>query len=176
VLPFFWVPAEGAEKRGRTDRVPYPQWIKDGLITATDGNVVDQGFIREDIHRIAKDYRLQEMAFDPWNATKLSLELQGDGIKVIDMRQGFRSLSEATKHLGALVTGRTLRHGGHPVLRWMASNMVVRQDPNGNLAPDKSKVTERIDGVVATIMGVATALVNQNQEPQYQAFVFGGRR
>jgi phage terminase large subunit-like protein len=176
VLPFFWVPAEGAEKRGRTDRVPYPQWIKDGLITATDGNVVDQGFIREDIHRIAKDYRLQEMAFDPWNATKLSLELQGDGIKVIEMRQGFRSLSEATKHLGALVTGRTLRHGGHPVLRWMASNMVVRQDPNGNLAPDKSKVTERIDGVVATVMGVATALVNQNQEPQFQAFVFGGRR
>lgn len=176
VLPFFWVPAEGAEKRGRTDRVPYPQWIKDGLITATDGNVVDQGFIREDIHRIAKDYRLQELAFDPWNATKLSLELQGDGIKVIEMRQGFRSLSEATKHLGALVTGRTLRHGGHPVLRWMASNMVVRQDPNGNLAPDKSKVTERIDGVVATIMGVATALVNQTQEPQYQAFIFGGGR
>jgi phage terminase large subunit-like protein len=52
----------------------------------------------------------------------------------------------------------------------------VRQDPNGNLAPDKSKVTERIDGVVATVMGVATALVNQNQEPQFQAFVFGGRR
>jgi phage terminase large subunit-like protein len=75
-----------------------------------------------------------------------------------------------------LVTGRTLRHGGHPVLRWMASNMVVRQDPNGNLAPDKSKVTERIDGVVATIMGVATALVNQTQEPQFQAFVFGGRK
>jgi phage terminase large subunit-like protein len=84
-------------------------------------------------------------------------------------------LSEPTKHLGALVTGRKLRHGGHPVLRWMASNMVVRQDPNGNLAPDKSKVTERIDGIVALIMGIAVALVNQDKTPEYQVMVFGGR-
>lgn len=175
VVPFFWVPEEGAEKRGRTDRVPYPQWIKDELITATAGNVVDQGFIREDINRLAKTYLIKELAFDPWNASKLSLELQDDGLKVVEMRQGFRSLSEATKHLGALVTGRNLRHGAHPVLRWMASNMVVRQDPNGNLAPDKSKVTERIDGIVALIMAIAVALVNQDKAPEYQMLVFGGR-
>jgi phage terminase large subunit-like protein len=175
VIPFFWVPEEGAEKRSRTDRVPYQEWIRNGLLIATPGNVVDQGFIREDIYRLAKDYRLKELAFDPWNASKLSIELQGDGIQVVEMRQGFRSLSEATKHLGALVTGRKLRHGAHPVLRWMASNMVVRQDPNGNLAPDKSKVTERIDGIVALIMAIAVALVNQDTEPTYQVLVYGGR-
>jgi phage terminase large subunit-like protein len=175
VVPFFWVPEEGAAKRSRTDRVPYEQWIADGLITATPGNVVDQGFIREDINRIAKDYKLKELAFDPWNATKLAVELDQDGIKIVEMRQGFRSLSEPTKHLGALVTGRTLRHGGHPVLRWMASNMVVRQDPNGNLSPDKSKVTERIDGIVATIMAIGAALMNRDREPQYEVMIFGGR-
>jgi phage terminase large subunit-like protein len=175
VVPFFWVPEEGAEKRGRTDRVPYPQWIRDGLITATPGNVVDQGFIREDINRLAKEYQIRELAFDPWNASKLSLELQGDGIQVAEMRQGFRDLSEPTKHLGALVTGSKLRHGGHPVLRWMASNMVVRQDPNGNLAPDKSKVTERIDGIVSTIMAISVALRNDSVEPSYQVLVYGGK-
>jgi phage terminase large subunit-like protein len=175
VVPFFWVPAEGAAKRSRTDRVPYEQWIADGLITATPGNVVDQGFIREDINRIAKAYKLKELAFDPWNATKLAVELDQDGIKIVEMRQGFRSLSEPTKHLGAMVTGRTLRHGGHPVLRWMASNMVVRQDPNGNLSPDKSKVTERIDGIVATIMAIGAALMNRDREPQYEVMIFGGR-
>lgn len=177
IVPFFWVPEEGAEKRGRADRVPYPQWIKDGLLTATSGNVVDQGFIREDINRLAKDYKLAELAFDPWNATKLSVELAGDGIAVVELRQGFRSLSEPTKHLGALVAGRQLRHGGHPVLTWMASNMVVRQDPNGNLTPDKSKVTERIDGIVATIMGIAALLVHRDApEPEYSMMIVGGRR
>jgi phage terminase large subunit-like protein len=176
LVPFFWVPEEGAEKRSRANRVPYQQWIREGVITATPGNVVDQGFIREDINRLAKDYTLGELAFDPWNATKLSVELAGDGIAVVEMRQGFRSLSEPTKHLGALVTGRTLRHGGHPALTWMASNMVVRQDPNGNLSPDKSKVTERIDGIVAAIMGIAALLRGIKQQPQFQAFVFGGAR
>jgi phage terminase large subunit-like protein len=158
------------------DRVPYEQWIHDGLITPTPGNVVDQGFIREDINRLAKEYRLQELGFDPWNATKLSVELQDDGIKVVELRQGFRSLSEATKHLGALVTGKTLIHGGHPILRWMAGNMVVRQDPNGNLAPDKSKVTERIDGIVAAIMAISVALRNDTKEPEYVFFTVGGKR
>jgi phage terminase large subunit-like protein len=175
VVPFFWVPEEGAAKRSRTDRVPYEQWIADGLLISTPGNVVDQGFIREDINRLAKVYKLKELAFDPWNATKLAVELDQDGIRITEMRQGFRSLSEPTKHLGALVTGRKLRHGGHPVLRWMASNMVVRQDPNGNLSPDKSKVTERIDGIVATIMAIGAALMNRDREPQYEVMIFGGR-
>jgi phage terminase large subunit-like protein len=53
--------------------------------------------------------------------------------------------------------------------------MVVRQDPNGNLSPDKSKVTERIDGIVATIMAIGAALMNRDREPQYEVMIFGGR-
>jgi len=159
VVPFFWVPADNVAARERADRVPYGQWIKDGLITATPGNVVDQGFIREDLNRLAEEYGIRELAFDPWNATKIATELKGDGIEVAEIRQGFRSMSEPMKQLGALVSGRKLRHGGHPVLRWMASNMVVRQDPNGNLAPDKGKATERIDGIVALVMGLGRSMV-----------------
>lgn len=177
VVPFFWVPADGAEKRARVDRVPYPQWVREGLITPTPGAVVDQEWIRRDIlDKIGKDYRIKELAFDPWNATKLCTELQGDGLAVVEMRQGFASLSEATKHLGALVSGKTLAHGGHPVLRWMASNMVVRQDPNGNLAPDKSKVTERIDGIVALIMAIAAALkAVEVKAPTPRVLILGAR-
>lgn len=159
VLPFFFVPEENVLQRERADRVPYTQWIKDGLIIPTPGNVVDQGVIREKINDLGAEYSIQELAFDPWNATKISTELAGDGFQVVELRQGFRSLSEPTKHLGALVASQKLRHGGHPVLRWMASNMVVRQDPNGNIAPDKSKATERIDGIVALIMGLSRAIV-----------------
>jgi phage terminase large subunit-like protein len=167
LVPWFWCPSEGIEKRSRTDRVPYSQWARDGLLITTDGNVVDQGFIREDINRLAGEYRLQQIAFDPWNATKLCVELEGDGLDVIEVRQGFRSLSEPTKHLGALVTGRTLVHGRHPMLRWMAGNMVVRQDPNGNLAPDKSKATERIDGIVAAVMALTGLIESENGPSVY---------
>ena len=176
VVPFFWVPEEGAMKRARTDRVPYDQWIRDGAIFPTPGAVVDQGVIRSDLLRLANEYGIREIAFDPWNATKLTVELAGDGLNVVELRQGFPSLSGPTKDLGAMVMSRTLRHGGHPVLRWMASNMVVRQDPNGNIVPDKSKVTERIDGIVALIMAVKSAQSPVTKEPEYAVMIFGGRR
>ena len=58
------------------------------------------------------------------------------------------------------------------MLRVHASNMVVRSDPNGNLAPDKSKVTEKIDGIVALIMGTGAALVNRHVDPLFQMMFF----
>jgi phage terminase large subunit-like protein len=56
-----------------------------------------------------------------------------------------------------MVLSRRIRHDGNPVLRWMASNMVVTLDPAANIKPDKSKSSEKIDGMVALIMGLDRA-------------------
>jgi len=50
-----------------------------------------------------------------------------------------------------------IRHGRHPVLDWNMGNVVVDQDAAGNIKPNKKKSTEKIDGVVAMIMGLARA-------------------
>lgn len=63
-------------------------------------------------------------------------------------------MSGPTKNLEALLLSKRLRHGGHPVLRWMADNVAVKQDPAGNLKPDKAKSSDRIDGIVALIMAL----------------------
>ena len=55
-----------------------------------------------------------------------------------------------------------LAHGGHPVLAWMVDNIHVRTDPAGNIKPDKQKSTEKIDGVVATIMALDRAIRGSN--------------
>ncbi|HOO51607.1 MAG TPA: terminase large subunit, partial [Alphaproteobacteria bacterium] len=49
-------------------------------------------------------------------------------------------------------------HGGHPVLRWMMDNIYIKQDPAGNIKPDKEKSTEKIDGAVAMIMALDRAI------------------
>jgi phage terminase large subunit-like protein len=60
-----------------------------------------------------------------------------------------------------------------PVTRWMAANVAVAQDPAGNLKPAKDKSTERIDGIVATIMAIGRAMVAQEEpQPSYQMIVF----
>jgi phage terminase large subunit-like protein len=152
---FYFMPEATIEKKKHDG--PYYEWLRNGHIIATPGNVVDQVFIREEINRLGSEFSIQELAFDPWNATKISTELAGDGFQVVELRQGFRSLSEPTKHLGALVASKMLRHGGHPVLRWMASNVAIETDAAGNIKPSKKASTEKIDGIVALIMAVDRA-------------------
>lgn len=155
----FWVPKENARKREQKDRVPYLQWIKDGWITATEGDVIDYDVIRRDINEFGKRYEVKEIAADRWNATQLITQLEGDGFNIFAFGQGFKDMTAPTKELEKLVIAGKIRSGKNPVLRWMASNVFVEQDAAGNLKPSKKKSTERIDGIVATIMGLGQAML-----------------
>jgi len=153
-LPFFWVPKENIEKRAKTDKVPYDQWVKQGLIRATAGNVISYADIRHDINELSKIYEIQEVAFDRWGAVEISQNLTDDGFTMVDFGQGYKSMSPPTKELLKTVMGGKLRHAGHAVLRWMCDNVTVVSDAAENVKPDKSKSTERIDGIVALIMSL----------------------
>ena len=157
LLPFFWIPAEAMVERERRDRVPYSTWVRQGLVEATPGNVIDYGYIRRRIGELAKLYEIREIAFDRWNATQIVIELQGDGVNMVEMGQGFASMSAPSKELLRLILAGGVAHGANPVLRWMADNVAARQDPSGNIKPDKSKSTNRIDGIVASVMAIGRA-------------------
>jgi phage terminase large subunit-like protein len=172
LLPFFWVPGDNIATRARRDRVPYDVWVRAGLIEATEGNVVDYRVIRQRINELGQRYQIKEIAFDRWNATQLSTELQGDGFEMVAFGQGFASMAAPTRELERRVLGREICHGAHPVLRWMASNVAVTQDPAGNLKPDKAKSTERIDGIVAALMALGRAMHAEEERPS--AYADGG--
>ena len=160
VLCRFWVPGDNIRKRVTKDRVPYDAWVRDGWVTPTPGEVVDYDRMRADINELAKRYNIREIAADRWNATQIISQLgEQDGLNIFEMGQGFASMSGPTKDTEKRLVGRELVHGGNPVLRWCASNVTVKEDPAGNLKPDKSKSTERIDGMVALIMAVGRACI-----------------
>jgi phage terminase large subunit-like protein len=94
------------------------------------------------------------------------LRLQDERATMVELRQGFRSMAAPTRELEKLIVSRKLAHGGNPVTRWMAANVAVAQDPAGNLKLAKDS-TERIDGIVATIMAIGRAMVAQ-EEPQLE--------
>ena len=162
LLPFFWIPAEGVKKRVDRDRVPYSQWIKDGFIMTTPGKVIDYEFIRRKINELAEQYHIKEVAIDRWNATQLSTQLEGDGFEMVGFGQGFASMASPTKELERRILEGTLNHGANPVMRWMASNITTEQDAAGNLKPSKKKSTERIDGIVATIMSLGRVMLHDD--------------
>ncbi len=154
LLSRFWMPADNAEKRERRDRVPYQTWARQGHIELTPGNVIDYDRIKHRIDELGRRFNIREIAVDRWNATQLILQLQGDGYDVVPFGQGYKDMSAPTKLFESLVISGRLGHGGHPVLRWMASHVSVETDAAGNLKPSKKKSTDRIDGIVAAIMAL----------------------
>lgn len=165
LLPYFWIPAENMVERVRRDRVPYDVWVRQGHMKATPGNVIDYGVIEKDAIELREKFKIREMAFDPWNAIGISQRLAAAGLTMIEFRQGYFSLSPPTKEFERLVLDRKIAHGNHPVLRWMADNVMVTKDPAGNLKPDRQKSREKIDGIVAAIMGLDRAIRNGQGAP-----------
>jgi phage terminase large subunit-like protein len=172
VISRFYCPDEGILKRARVDKVPYDQWARQGFITATPGNVIDYDWIKKDIFQAAKDYDLREIGFDSWNAQATATDIMNElnpsgtegGFQMVEMRQGPKTFNEPMKDLLVKVMTRKIRHGGHPVLRWNADNLVVRKDANGNFAPDKGRATEKIDGMVALFMAWGRAMVKRGAD------------
>ena len=168
VLPRFWVPEENMVQRSRNDRVPYDVWARAGLVTPTPGNVIDYAFILEQVARDVGRFQVREIAFDRWGATALTTQMVDRGWQVVEFGQGFASMSAPMKELEKLALSRQLSHGGNPVLAWMAGNVTASMDPAGNVKPDKGRSRERIDGVVALIMGLDRALRNRRPRSVYE--------
>ena len=149
-----FLPEEGIEERERRDRVPYRVWAEQGSLTLTPGPVIDYGYVKRAVHEAAKRFDLHYVAYDRWNSSQIVKELEDEGIKMVEMGQGFASLSAPTKELQRLVVEGKLRHGGDPLLRWCASNVAAKVDAAGNVKPDKERSAHRIDPVVALVMAL----------------------
>lgn len=161
VLCRFWIPEEAMHIRSHRDRVPYEDWVRRGFITATPGNVIDYDYITTQIDEDAQTYDLKEIAFDRWGATRIIQEIEDAGLVCVQFGQGFASMSPPMKELEKQILSHRLAHGNNPVLTWMADNLVAAVDPAGNIKPDKSKSIEKIDGMVALIMGLDRAIRNE---------------
>jgi len=157
----FWIPQDAMRERSRRDRVPYDVWVRQGHINTTPGNVIDYDYIVAEVDELAQKYDIQEIAFDRWGATKIYQQLEDARMTMVQFGQGYVSMSPPMKELEKLVLSGKIAHGGNPVLTWMADNLVARIDPAGNIKPDKEKSTEKIDGMVALIMGLDRALRHQ---------------
>jgi len=98
----------------------------------------------------------------------LTQRLAESGMTMVEVRQGFASMSAPTKQLEALILQKKIHHGGNPVLRWMFDNIMIKHDSNDNMKPDKEKSIEKIDGIISLIMAISRAMVNENTRSIYE--------
>lgn len=170
LLARFFKPEDLVGEHENRDKLPYRRWIAEGALIATPGNVVDYAFIRARVLADAARFRVAwtghharkphqgGLAIDRWNATETAVRLAEEEVPVVAFGQGFASMSAPAKELERLVMSNGFHHGGHPVLKRHAQVVAIAEDPAGNIKPAKDKSTERIDGIVAAIMGIGIAM------------------
>lgn len=163
LLPYFWIPEETIPRRVKANSVPYDIWEKQGYIMSTEGNVIHYDFIEKFIIYLSEKYHILEIAVDRWNATQMIQNLEGEGFTIVPFGQGFSSMSAPTKEFYRLLMEGRIIHGGNPVLRWMAGNVVIDTDPAGNIKVTKAKSKEKIDGIVAAIMALDRCIRQEGQ-------------
>ncbi len=164
----FWIPEDHVLIRTRDAGVHYDQWVREGYIEATPGNVIDYEWIFERMEQDADDYDIDQTAFDRWGAARVVQVLEAKGMTMVQFGQGFASMNPPMKELERLILAGKIRHGNNPVLTWMMDNVVARMDPAGNIKPDKAKSREKIDGVVALIMALDLALRHPETRSVYE--------
>ncbi|MEY4402909.1 MAG: hypothetical protein RIR91_944 [Verrucomicrobiota bacterium] len=157
----YWVPESAVHQRTERGSVPYRGWVQSGLIQQTDGDVTDYAVVERDILADVERFQPLEVAYDTWNASDLGNRLTAAGVPLVQFIQGAKSYQPGMQALERAYIGGKLRHGDNPVLTWNAANLVPRLDVNMNMAPDKKRSADKIDGMVCLLMAFARASLHE---------------
>lgn len=158
----FWTPEANLRALDERTAGAATTWMRQGYLIVTPGEVTDYEYVKAQVREDLVEFEVGEIAYDPWNSTQIVTDLLKEDAPLVEMRQGYASMSPPLKELLRLVLTGTakkprVRHGGNPVLRWMVDNLAVAMDPAGNVKPDRKHSGDKIDGVVALVMGLDRA-------------------
>jgi phage terminase large subunit-like protein len=149
----------------------YSGWVRQGLITVTPGNIIDFGYIEDDLREISKECQVVEVAYDPFQATQFATRMLAEGFPMVEMRAVVKTFSEPMKHLDGLIVDGKFHYDGDPILTWMFSNVVAHYDNKDNVYPKKERPENKIDGAIALIMALGRAMVGVDEDDS----VYNGR-
>lgn len=166
-----WVPADTVHQRTERGTVPYAGWVEQGHLIQTPGNVTDHTAIEAQVVWVHEHLNLRHIGYDRWEATDLVNRLAQQDIELREFVQGPKSYHPAIQAIEKAYISGQFAHGGDPVLEWMASNLVVRRNPNLNMAPDKLKSADKIDDMAALFMATGLMLVDQDDDHDLDDFL-----
>lgn len=145
---------ENAEKNANA----YRKWVIEGHLQQHDGAEIDFDLIEEDMLALVAEYGPDEVVFDPYRAAQLEQRLTKNGITAVEFGQTVKNMSLPMKEFESAIKAGRVHHDGNPMLAWMMSNVVAKLDAKDNIYPRKEKPEQKIDGPVASIMGVGRAI------------------
>lgn len=171
IVPYFWLPDDDLREREDTDNVPYVRWRDEGFLLTCPGKTIDPEAVAMKIAELHGEFTIELLAYDRWRIKHLTRELDkiGCDVPLKEHGQGFKDMSPSIEAVERVIFETKIRHGGHPILQWCASNAKTDRDPAGNRKLNKAKSTGRIDGMVALAMSIGCATANPNTRSIYES-------
>lgn len=152
VFARFWVPEFQLTNRKNPNAALYRQWSEEGWLIPTPGNSIDYDAIIAQVLEDATTFGLRDLNIDRlFQGQHVYNRLADEGVNVFPWGQGFIGYGPPMKEFTRRLLGKRLHHGAHPILRWMADNVVTVKDPAGNEKIDKQKSPQKVDGICCIV-------------------------
>lgn len=164
VLAWYWLPEDTVNAPNSPPQ--YQQWVKDGFLRATPGNVTDYRQVEADITEILKRHACYCVLFDPLFAEEMTQRIyEATGVERVEFKQSPMSFTAPSDEFERMIAGRQLQHNGNPILTWNAHNLRFKLSGNFR-APVKpgESLPKKIDGIVCVIMTAAKAIEEKGNE------------
>jgi len=154
-----WCPEAKLVDTENRYRDQYAAWESTGFLAVTEGNAMDYDYIRAQVAADAQIFNINSISVDRLFqgyefSQKLNVELGGseDAPVVIACGMGYLSMAGPAKEFESRILKRKLNHGNNPILRFMADNVSVSEDPAGNKKPNKATSQGKIDGIIGILL------------------------
>lgn len=155
-----WCPEDNLARRSDIDRAPYPQWVREGWLRVTPGNLTDYRYIEDDLSELCKTYAVREVGYDRALSYSVAPRLVDAGVPMVEVPQGPVNMTGPIMRLEDLVLSRKLRHDGNPLLRWCVMNAMTKTSTGELKRLVKTSARARIDAVVATLLGMSCLMAD----------------
>lgn len=167
-ITMFWVPGEDIVSLGHNAKAPYGQWIDEGWLHKTDGDVVDYQAMRQFYNAANKYFAIEDIGYDRFNATSIVSDLVSDGFELVTHPTGFGGMSPPIKEIESMLGKRgALCHENHPILNWNIANAQALSNSNGDRRLVRMHKQRRyhIDGACANLTALWRYINNPDAGP-----------
>lgn len=160
-FPRFFAPAKTVEIK---ENDHYQQWVNAGELVKVDGAEIDFNEIQLEIEEDFSEISAIELVYDPWRASQLAQGVAKKGATVVEFRNTVPMMAPAMREFEAALSAGRIHHPNNSLLNWMASNLVSRTDKKDNPYPIKETDENKIDGMIAIIMGIGRFMTMEPPE------------
>lgn len=183
-LHMAWIPersleqAEREGRRGGRDGVPYDAWIANGHLRTCPTPIIDKRLVLDWVAEVQQEYGIYSVAcgYDPWHMRDVpTVEAYESYFGADNFRrvvQGAQTLSMPMKELRVLYRENRIVDNANPIAEWCRSNVAVRSDANGNIAPDKKNQDPR-NRIDAWAAECDAFVVLKDMADEYKAMIGG---